>query len=191
MTSKNTRKRGLIVGGTAALLVAGMATGGALVTDQSTIFKNIFGTTTESSDLDSSLKAHGDPMVIDFDGSIDGEMGYAFYDLENIVKGATEGSDLKVTGKVQERKTGPDYSADFNNELLNKLDVETTVDGGSTWVSAGKLGKMSADFGQVNAGETNEVGIRVVNKTGDGFSENLDRTKKAIVDFQFDAVGAN
>ncbi|WP_157071474.1 hypothetical protein [Curtobacterium ammoniigenes] len=181
MTLNTTRKRALIAGGIATVLVGGLATGGALITSQSTIFDNVFGTTPESSDTDSRLVVTGDPIVYDFDGGVNGETVYDYYTLRN------EGTEDALTVNVSTKKQ-PGNDA-YRDALMGALDTAVTIDGRR--YETGKLDKMSLPSSiTVDAGATKTAKVEVFVKDASAFPQFADRDLKAMLDFQFDAVKA-
>jgi hypothetical protein len=186
MTSTNTRKRGLVAGGIAALLVAGMATGGALVTQNSTIFDNMFGTTSESTDFKSELVADGHKFNYLFDGGAKNESTTEYFNLTNNPIDADEdGENLAVKLSIQPHAMNKDVTA-----LFSQLDVKIKTDG--VWTDFGKLDELIAtadagkSIGTVKAGETNNIGIQVVHADADGFGD-IDRPIEIPFDLKFDA----
>lgn len=181
MRLNTTRKRALLAGGIATLLVGGIATGGALITSQSTIFDNVFGTTPESSDTDSRLVVTGDPIAYDFDGGVNGETVYEYYTLRN--EGTDDALSVNVATKKQPGNEG------YRDTLMGALDTAVTIDGKR--VETGKLDKMALPSSvTIDAGATKTAKIEVFVKDASAFPQFANRDLKALLDFQFDAVKA-
>ncbi|MBT2495824.1 hypothetical protein J7E45_09405 [Microbacterium sp. ISL-59] len=178
--NKNTRKRSLIAGGIAAVLVAGVTAGGALVTRDSTILDNVFGAvTTPESPADFTVK--GDPMKYDFSGAVDGELVYEYYAVKNL----SEANDLKFNVSAK-----PHASNDEIKKLMANLDTRIVIDG--TTIETGKLDKMAipaASQPLIEAGTETSIRVEVYVADSAAFkAANIAPDTRVTVDYLFDSI---
>lgn len=175
-----TRKRALIAGA-AALLIAGVSTGGALVTAESTVFGNRFAsdTITETPAL---IEVTGGAMNASFTGTIDGEVQSKYLTVEN-KSDATTGKDVKVNVGSVVRPEGKN-----GQQLAQALSTRVSIDGAAP-VASGKLADMAlgSDFTVPKGGK---VVLRVdvfVASTAD-WSPSFGDDSVAVVDFEFNTI---
>ena len=174
------RKRAAVAGA-AVLLLAGISTGGALVTKNSTIFDNLFQT--EASDPNTAeMVVTGSKMTKSFSGAADGEIVSGYYTVEN--KSATK--DLKFNVGTQLHPTGTK-----SDELAAALDTQITPAGQAT-IDTGKLKSMSIPTASqitVPAGSTTTVRVDVLVKDSQAFQAlNLGDDAETTVDYRFDSI---
>ncbi|MCS3442186.1 hypothetical protein [Microbacterium phyllosphaerae] len=173
------RKRA-IVAGASILLLAGITTGGALVTSQSTIFDNIFQTEAGTV-VDGELLVTGDAMNHSFQGAVDGELTTKYYVLTNT--SPTMDATVNIASLVHDKTTN---NADL---LTQNLDTRIAINGDE--FDAGKLASMDlgANLITVAAGESVKVRMDVYVANAAAFqAANIGDDAEAQVDFQFDAI---
>jgi len=180
MSKTSTRKRILVASG-ALLFVAAATTGGALVTQNSTIFDNVFQT--EASDPDAAeMIVTGPSMSHSFAGDLDGEIVTEYYTVENTSK--TKDLKFNVGTKLQ-----PQGSK--QTELAAALDTQITPAGGAT-INTGKLSAMdipAASQITVPAGTTKTVRVDVMVKDATAFQAlSLGPDAEVTVDYRFDSI---
>jgi hypothetical protein len=151
MSNKNTRKRGLVAGGIAALLVAGVAGVGASITTDSTIFDNTFGLTTTPPATPGKIIAAGQPIVVTYDGVIDGESEYTYIDITN--DHDTNPAQWNMDAKMQ--GANPMETAFFN-----ALDAKVT-DASGDELYTGKLNAINFAGQDIGADETQRIRVEV------------------------------
>jgi len=125
------RKKKILVAGTAALLVAGVAGGGALITAQSTISGNRFEAVKPAASTPpagSHLVLSGTPIDHTFDGTTFDEQVEATWTLQN-----DGNADAIYTGALTPRTV--DATSDG---LAQQLEVDYSLDG-NQWAPAGHL----------------------------------------------------
>ncbi|MFZ4896349.1 hypothetical protein ACL9RL_18040 [Plantibacter sp. Mn2098] len=176
-----TRKRALIAGA-AVLLIAGVSTGGALVTAESTIFGNTFKSQAVT-EPPAEITVTGDPMDATFTGSVAGEVESKYFLITNETD-ATTGKDAKVN-------IGSLVHADGNKSdlLTNALSTRVNFDGATH--GSGKLADMGlAAANQITVPKGQSVQVRVdvfVAQTSD-WDPTIGGDATATVDFQFDSI---
>ncbi|MGG7465182.1 hypothetical protein [Plantibacter sp. YIM 135347] len=177
-----TRKRALIAGAS-VLLIAGVSTGGALVTAQSTIFGNTFASEEVTEPLP-LITVTGDAMSAVFSGTANGELESKYYTITNTSDPANGGKDVTVNIKSLVHTGG-----NKSDELTNSLSTRIAVNGVAT--GSGKLADMTlpaANLITVASGAAVTVRLDVfVADTGD-WDPTLGDDATATVDFQFDTI---
>jgi len=179
MTNFVTRKRALVAGG-AVLLIAGVSTGGALVTQNSTIFDNIFQT--EAADPNAAeMIVKGPSMQHSFTGAIDGEIATSYYTVQN----TSADKDLKFNVGTLMHPQGSKQA-----ELAAALSTRIGHDGDV--IETGTLSGMSipaSDQITVAAGDTSTVRVDVLVKDSAAFQAlNLGDDSEVTVDYRFDSI---
>jgi len=178
-TTRTSRKRALVAG-SAVLLLAGITTGGALVTTKSTIFDNLFQTEAGSV-LDGELLVTGDSMSHSFTGSVSGESTTKYYKLTNT--SPTKTATVNVGSLVQDKTSN-------NADLLTK-NLDTQVGDGGTTHPAGKLSAMDLGANTITVPADSSKVIRVdvfVKDATDFQAAAIGDDAQAEVDFQFDTI---
>lgn len=180
MSQTFTRKR-VIAASAALLLVAGVTTGGALVTQNSTIFDNVFQT--EASDPNApEMIVTGPAMTHSFSGDVDGEIASEYYTVENT--SATK--DLKFNIGTKLHPSGSKQA-----ELAAALDTQIKP-AGSALIDTGKLDQMNIESAKqitVPAGTTTTVRVDVLVKDAAAFQAlALGPDAEATVDYRFDSI---
>jgi len=120
---KSTPRRKYLAAGAILLMAGSVATGGALVTMNSTIFDNVFGVQTDATGVNpgvgKDLLVTGAPMEHEFSGLLDGESDTASFLVENrsdykatvdigslVHAGSTDGLDEVLSTKVNSKGSG-------------------------------------------------------------------------------------
>ncbi|MFJ4222975.1 hypothetical protein [Microbacterium sp. NPDC089695] len=176
---KKIRKRALVAGGVAAMLVAGVSTGGALVTRDSTVFDNVFGVAS----VPVYLAVSGTPLTATFSGVIDGEYAYEYFDLRNVT------SDRDVKYDVAARLV-----SETPETLKLMAALHTRIVRGTTTVETGPLNAMSipeASRTVLTAATTDEIRVEVYIKDAAAFqAAGIADGTSLTVDFRFDHLPA-
>lgn len=177
MTMSPRKKRTLITGA-AILAVAGITTGGALVTNQSTIFDNQFSTTATPPADPVEMVVTGPAMSKSYSGAVDGEVASEYYTIEN--KHATKELKFNVSTKLHPNGTKA-------AELAAALD--TRINAGAGDIDTGKLDSMDIPAGDqitVPAGTNKTIRIDVLVKDASAFT--VDPNSEVTVDYLFDSI---
>lgn len=176
-----TRKRAAIIGAS-VLLIAGVSTGGALVTAQSTIFGNTFASEEVTEPLP-LIEVDGDAMSAVFSGSTAGESVMKYYTITN-KSDATTGKDVTVNLKSLVH-TGGNKSDELTNSLTTRISY-----GGTTYASGmlANMGLAAADLITVPKGTSVTIGLEVFVEDPSGWAPGLGDDATATVDFQFDTI---
>jgi len=172
------RKKRTLTAGAAILAVAGLTTGGALVTNQSTIFDNQFSTTATPPADPVEMVVTGPAMSKSYSGVVDGEVASEYYTIEN--KHATKDLTFNVSTKVH--PDGANAAA-----LAAALDTRIGYNGGI--ISTGKLDSMDVPTGSqitVPAGKKTTIRIDVLVKDASAFTVAPD--SEVTVDYLFDSI---
>jgi len=179
-----TRKRAIIPGAS-VLLIAGVSTGGALVTAQSTIFGNTFASEEVTEPLP-LIEVDGDAMSAVFSGTAAGEVESKYYTLTNLSDPATGGKDVTVNIKSLVH-TGGNKSDALTNSLSTRIEVAGVE------TASGKLSNMAlpaANLITVPAGGEVTVRLDVFVAQISDWDTSLGDDATATVDFQFDTIAA-
>ncbi|MFJ4222977.1 hypothetical protein [Microbacterium sp. NPDC089695] len=177
---KNTRKRSLIAGGIAAVLVAGVTAGGALVTRDSTIFNNVFGAVAAPANP-AEMTVAGPSMTYDFTGAQSGESKFEYYTVAN--KSATNKLKFNVSALPQSQNANV-------LKLMANLDTRIVVNG--TTIETGKLDKMNiptAQLPELAANKDVTVRVEVYIKDAAAFkAANIPVGTQLTVDFLYNSI---
>ncbi|WP_053387526.1 hypothetical protein [Leucobacter japonicus] len=179
--AQNTRKRALIAGGIAALLIAGVSTGGALVTRDSTIFDNVFGTASEVPPTPAEMTVTGDAMSKVFTAAVDGEFEYENYTVTNL----SADNSLKFNVSAKSQGGNADVA-----KLMANLDTRVVIDG--TTIPTGKLNNMAIPAAsQPTIAKETAKNVRVEVFIADAAAfqaANIAPDTELTVDFLFDSI---
>lgn len=178
MTTQTSRKKRMTVVALAALAVAGITAGGALVTSQSTILDNVFGTTATQPVDPPEMVVTGPSMTKSFSGVIDGEVVSEYYVIEN--KSSTK--DLQFNVGTQLHPGGANH-----DELAAALDTRIGYAGRN--INTGKLNSMNIGTGDlITVPQGDSVTIRVDVFVKDSAAFTVDPDSEVTVDFLFDSI---
>ena len=184
MQNRSNKKK--LVAAAAILVVGGsLATGGALVTQNSTIVGNVFGvdTTTEGGvdPQGGELLVTGDPMSWKFTGLSANESTSAYFTVQNTSTVADATFDINTVLDL----SAPDAAA-----LADVLSTRVTLDGNV--VATGELAQMAVPSGSqitVAAGETTSVRVEVYVANQAAFNAaGFTSASEVTADFAFDAI---
>lgn len=179
MTQHSTRKKALIAGA-AALLIAGISAGGALVTTNSTVFDNNLKTTATPANP-AELIVTGSKLTGTFTGALDGEVASQYYTLENT--SADKSLKFNLNSRVQ---PGGNKAA----ALAGALDTQWTV-AGVTKPSAtlAAMNIVAGDQITLAPGQTVQLRLDVFVEDAAAFQAlALGDDAEVTVDFLFDSI---
>ncbi len=172
------RKKRTLIAGAAVLAVAGITTGGALVTNQSTIFDNQFSTTATPPTDPAEMVVTGPAMSKSYSGVVDGEVASEYYTIEN--KSTTKDLTFNVSTKVHPNGAN---AAD----LAAALDTRIGINGGI--IETGKLDSMDIPKGdQITVPANSKKTIRVDVLVKDATAFTVDPDSEVTVDYLFDSI---
>ncbi|GAA1230440.1 hypothetical protein JOF42_000400 [Microbacterium phyllosphaerae] len=173
------RKRAVIAGA-AALLIAGVSVGGALVTTNSTIFDNVFETEAVPANP-GELLVDGPALSHSYTGAVDGELASEYYTLTNT--SATQDLKFNLNTRVQP-------GGSMADELASELSTRIGVAGVTT--ATGTLKDMNIAGGDqitVPAGSSIVLRLDVFVEDKDAFiAAGLGDDSQVTVDFLFDSI---
>jgi hypothetical protein len=182
---KSSRKKKYVAAAAILLVGGSLATGGALVTQNSTIAGNWFGvdTSTEGG-IDpegGELVVTGDPMSKKFTGLVANESTTAFFQVSNTSTVAAATFDIN---------TVIDASAPKAAELAGVLQTRVTLNG--TEVSTGSLAAMAVPGASqitLQPGTSTSVKVEVYVPSPTAFqAAGFTSTSEVTADFAFDAI---
>ena len=181
MATQTSTKKKIAIAGGSLLLIAGITVGGALVTQNSTIFDNVFSTDISDTSADGELLVTGAPMTNTFTGQMDGEAVTGYYTATNTSTNAT----LTVTLASQVQPGGANGA-----KLAGALDTRVAVDGG-TLDGTGKLADMRLDGGdsfELAPGQSAKVRVDVFVDDAAAFNAADLDDSKVTADYLFNSI---